>query len=685
MIKLPDIAKEFFGADGYPKNVIIHFPNGESPDIESDKIEKGSVRFTESLCSRDSIKLGLTEASTFSCTLLTENKIKGATIEVSVEVLIPGHALDEFAENERKYLILNNQNELLCRIPYGTFIIDECAKIVGVLSKREITAYSAGIYGSITNEYYKKAVLTKSNMAYKYDLLKSALACTNFTATGNFALTEIPLGELEFQYGSDVIKKKTAIDSIGISTSEFIEKKKYTLFYVDDWYIYGMYLSVSCLKILSDSVDELYRYVCNWISDGTNGLTNYEQLLTALEQQALSMNTEDIISTISEEINIGREKWISDDELLAIIQNNLADWIRPYVEITDGKLNTLTSTLEHLSGNIYPYLSNAKTGSNDCRIMACIPYAAHIYTIQQRDDVNVRCIDKPDVQFKKNIKAYKVTSEEFGKYYHSIPRIVYQYNTGSTTLYTLDSEKDKIGYSFSQLLGDYLEINGQSARIGRDNTMDFVGIMNGSSLYPREDLYPRDELYPVGTVADSITADRIVKDSCVFEEQETDTYRYITLTYDKKTTDSNGQETTKSVTLTYDTITESYHYSEDDERTDIGHKQLVSERMNSDGTIPRIFKNVKRDINYLTYDISDNLFISGIEMKETDMKSALMKVGKALKNIKYTPAEVTVIGTPFYEAGDYISVKTSSGVFSTVILTHTISGESYLSDNISSR
>lgn len=71
MINVPLEVRKLFENDSVKKNFRCHFIHGEDDDIVNDRIVADSVSFTESLCSRDSLKYGLCEASTIEFTAKT--------------------------------------------------------------------------------------------------------------------------------------------------------------------------------------------------------------------------------------------------------------------------------------------------------------------------------------------------------------------------------------------------------------------------------------------------------------------------------------------------------------------------------------------------------------------------------------------------------------------------------------
>ena len=89
MITIPQEIKDLLHQDHCWKNFRICFPNGERSDVCNNLIVKDTVQFTESLCSQDSLKFGLCEASIFECETVGVGNVEGARIEVFCEVECP--------------------------------------------------------------------------------------------------------------------------------------------------------------------------------------------------------------------------------------------------------------------------------------------------------------------------------------------------------------------------------------------------------------------------------------------------------------------------------------------------------------------------------------------------------------------------------------------------------------------
>lgn len=137
------------------KEIRIHFPNGELPDIWNDNIVQESFSFTESVCSSDSFKFGLCEAAevTFETVNIKEN-ISGCKIEVFFEIDVsdlesvyqcagryisdPEEGVDKDNNN------CNRDGDEVARgvysIPIGTFTVIEAERSKSDMTHRSIRA-----------------------------------------------------------------------------------------------------------------------------------------------------------------------------------------------------------------------------------------------------------------------------------------------------------------------------------------------------------------------------------------------------------------------------------------------------------------------------------------------------------------------------------------------------------------
>lgn len=157
MLNIPDGVKSLFKADGIRKNFHVHFPNGETSDLNNENVIQESVKFTESLCSRQYFKFGLAEASQIEFVAVGIPNVLGAVIQCAIE--IDCSSLGSSWANEHpvdaSLPFLEPQTcmvgtKMYYRIPYGEFVVDTCPRDHGAMFQRQITAYSdnSGTFGS---------------------------------------------------------------------------------------------------------------------------------------------------------------------------------------------------------------------------------------------------------------------------------------------------------------------------------------------------------------------------------------------------------------------------------------------------------------------------------------------------------------------------------------------------------
>lgn len=141
MLDIPQGVKDLFKTDGILKNIRVVFPNGESRNVCNDKILKESLRFEESLSSREEIKFGLCESSTISFDCVGLDNVKGAKIAVYIEIDVTS-IIDTDAEVAAVAQYSSDVPFEFYRLPLGYFIIDECKRDAKML-KRKVKGYSS--------------------------------------------------------------------------------------------------------------------------------------------------------------------------------------------------------------------------------------------------------------------------------------------------------------------------------------------------------------------------------------------------------------------------------------------------------------------------------------------------------------------------------------------------------------
>lgn len=186
MLNIPDSVKALYKQDGVRKNFRAHFPGGELPDITNDNIVQESVKFTESICSQDVFKFGLTEASVIEFETVGVANMYGMMIECSSEIDCSSLSAAEIAEIEAGTwdgeFVLLADSDLgfpFFRVPYGVFRVESCPRDHQAMAHRRVTAYTlAGGHIKNRGEEAKLAMVVPTAI-YKPDLWLLLMASVN--------------------------------------------------------------------------------------------------------------------------------------------------------------------------------------------------------------------------------------------------------------------------------------------------------------------------------------------------------------------------------------------------------------------------------------------------------------------------------------------------------------------------
>lgn len=203
MLNIPDSVKALFKQDGVHKNFRAHFPNGELADITNENIVQESVKFTESVCSQDVFKFGLTEASTIEFETVGVANMYGMTIECSCEIDCSSlSAADQATIAAGTWDgTWDSVNEVFA-VPYGTFRVESCPRDHQAMTHRKVTAYTPE-GGKLTNPFEEWKV-SRPGVSSEYILNPTALAISTI-AYRNPSIVSAMVGfftELSMPYGS---------------------------------------------------------------------------------------------------------------------------------------------------------------------------------------------------------------------------------------------------------------------------------------------------------------------------------------------------------------------------------------------------------------------------------------------------------------------------------------------------
>lgn len=160
MLTVPAQIQALFKTDGINKNFRVHFPNGENADLTNADIISESVRFTESVCSKQVFQFGLSERSQIEFECVNVQNIYGMTIECGIEIdttSLSAADISTIAGNPGDgVLVLEANSDIgygFYRVPLGVFVVDNCPRSHGAMWRRQVTAYS--------NEYGQDLLLNK--------------------------------------------------------------------------------------------------------------------------------------------------------------------------------------------------------------------------------------------------------------------------------------------------------------------------------------------------------------------------------------------------------------------------------------------------------------------------------------------------------------------------------------------
>lgn len=175
MLNIPDSVKSLFKQDGVYKNFRAHFPNGELADITNENIVQESVKFTESVCSQDVFKFGLTEASTIEFETVGVANMYGMTIECSCEIDCSSLSAADKADIAAGTWdgTWDSVNEVFA-VPYGTFRVESCPRDHQAMAHRRVTAYTPE--GGEFTSPFEEWKIAQLGAKMKYEMRPAVLA-----------------------------------------------------------------------------------------------------------------------------------------------------------------------------------------------------------------------------------------------------------------------------------------------------------------------------------------------------------------------------------------------------------------------------------------------------------------------------------------------------------------------------
>ena len=190
------------------------------------------------------------------------------------------------------------------------------------------------------------------------------------------------------------------------------------------------------------------------------------------------------------------------------------------------------------------------------------------------------------------------------------------------------SIEDKV-INGATIIKSICQVNGRFGRIGRNGQFQYVHLVEGTeALYPREDLYPADDLYPAAENA----IDNVLK--ATYSSLSFENYRVAPI--DKvQVVDKDGQ-----IAVTA-----------------------------GNGT------NV--------FTLKDNPLVWG--KTAADLSQVATNLYNTIQGLWYTPADVSCMGLPYVECGDFVLMRARRSIIRAYVLNRELSGIQTLKDHYTAK
>jgi hypothetical protein len=478
MISVPYTIKNLYHQDHCYKNIRIHFPNGERTDICNSLIVKDSVSFTESLCSQNQLKFGLCEASIFECEVVGVGNIKGATIEVSVEIEAPRTLEGVIWRSEiQKYVY---------PIPYGTFVVDSCKRQAD-MQHRKIVAYggtanfksSSCIYEKFYKRYFGGSVEAYTPKAFLFAIENAASS-----SGGIYDVTEISSVDDEFWYFNYAFVAKTNIVYHCVMN---FEVKKWTF--------------DNTSNPIAD-LDNLFY----WTKDDINDLR---------AEQDKFVN---YINSIARDEHSWRDFFQSNPTTLVNVKYNDKDVWSSYSN-RDKPPELKTPLL------VYPYFNGCKA-----ELYFIYKYICRGYLDGAHQHIAFTYESEP---FSENMSLKKMALKSeysfLNNYRISFPvdNVIYAANPYQRPIF--GNLFDGSVYNPQEVLNPAIELLGRFGTIKRDNSFELINIKRQFGLEPDTALYPGADVYPEGVTGGLLRPHEY--ESCWYDDDYTKPYGAIQCAY----------------------------------------------------------------------------------------------------------------------------------------------------------
>ena len=354
MLTIPAAVQALFKTDGVRKNFRAHFPSGEQADITNTDVVRESLHFTESVCSQNTFKFGLAEASLIEFETVGRANMMGMVIECGIEIDTSSLSAAQISAIQSDpgdgTLVLVSDSDTgygYYRVPLGVFTVTGCPRDHQAMTHRKVTAYGElSPYNPFETTKLNTYVPEKDYKPNAYLLAlemlgwqnKAGILAQGFTET---AATEWRPSAGQIYYS---LEKAVTLKDSGGNDLTFLT-------YIGFWY--GAYQATPTIYRVTD-MDMLYAADLHGVDYGQT----ITDAATALSQTSISLSQ----SGYGSWEELAEDIWSKD--------LTGAPYLRPgvvYERVTTGTLNVPEGTLAPIAGSndaIYPYVGASVDKNN---------------------------------------------------------------------------------------------------------------------------------------------------------------------------------------------------------------------------------------------------------------------------------------------------------------------------------
>lgn len=755
MLNIPQTIKDLFKTDGVLKNIRISFPNEERADICNDQIIKESLKFDESISSREEIKFGLCESSQLSFECVDVGNIKGMEIEAAIEIDVTGHERTEYPvdtecpvflkieiDGNTYYVIVSDFPEIEAGQTYTTdddtglyydTWMDEnttwmkmhflnYAHYESVVGERAIYASKIYFYSTKEGKFYGGCIAgwTSSehfelsfplNSAFTDDEWLSAIHNMRYDSTNNIywgsdfeptILPDVPFPFYRVPLGRFIVDE--AKRDAGMTRRKVVAYSKFSGLPYYDWWSLPAWNSVTHI----DRDKSLSLKVMNYILSANNDafdtefegtvITGWKTLYAETGQNSeysfgysfkspSSGNTYGVtFTTYSNRIYINKLETYSMDKpwgslskmgRLALfknstnyettvsnvmaylsrngVENDVLPQVREAIEIFND-LDPIN--FYRLDESAFPldYETRRKTIKKirQSEMFMMPPWLAvftemrvHLDTMPESQSEYVTYIDTGNA-FGNSVKVEELDMP-YDNFIIKVNPELLDITGAGQNFGTFSFFKPMLYMDLRKMLEDCAELLGCFGRMGRDGYFQFLALAEISvdGLFPAHDIYPISSLYPHAytPITQDVSGLAIINDDDM-----------ISLWYEE-------------YFIQYGAIVCEYKSSE-----------ILDE---SNNPTQVVYENQWQS-GLLTYDVSDNEIIKNNTWTATQIRDLFAPLIQALKKIKFYPSDLSCVGLPYIEAGDWVLASYHGNRVLGLVLSRTLSGIQALRDKMKS-